>query len=67
MSTLDLQEIFQHCPYCGEQISILVDPSVPSQHYIEDCEVCCRPITVMIEYDDEGNPALGLLAENDVG
>ncbi len=40
-----LQETRQlHCPYCGEIISVLVDLTAPSQRYIEDCEVCCRPI-----------------------
>ena len=32
------------CPYCGEPIEVLVDPSVEDQEYIEDCSVCCRPI-----------------------
>jgi transcription elongation factor Elf1 len=36
------------CPYCWEQISILVDPSVQEQTYIEDCEVCCRPIRIHV-------------------
>jgi len=38
-----------YCPYCGEKISMLLDLSVDSideQTYIEDCEVCCRPIMV---------------------
>lgn len=34
------------CPYCGERIGILVDSSVENQAYIEDCQVCCRPIDV---------------------
>jgi len=42
-------EHFFTCPYCFEQISILVDPSQASQHYIEDCEVCCNPISFQIE------------------
>jgi len=25
---------------------MLLDPSVPEQTYIEDCEVCCNPIAV---------------------
>jgi len=33
------------CPYCGEDIDLLVDCSVESQHYVEDCLVCCRPWT----------------------
>lgn len=36
------------CPYCGEIISVLVDDSVPQQQYVEDCEVCCRPIVLEV-------------------
>lgn len=32
------------CPFCGEAFIVFVDPSVPDQTYIEDCQVCCRPI-----------------------
>ncbi len=32
------------CPHCWETISMLLDPSVAEQTYIEDCEVCCNPI-----------------------
>ncbi len=34
------------CPYCAEPITVLLDPTVPSQEYIEDCEVCCNPILI---------------------
>jgi hypothetical protein len=34
------------CPYCGEAITLLLDLSVESQSYIEDCSVCCQPMTV---------------------
>ena len=34
------------CPYCGKTISMLLDLSVTSQSYVEDCEVCCRPIEI---------------------
>ena len=33
------------CPYCWEEISMLLDPSLSSS-YVEDCEVCCNPIQV---------------------
>jgi transcription elongation factor Elf1 len=39
-------ERFFKCPYCGERISMVLDTSVDQQTYIEDCEVCCRPIEV---------------------
>ena len=35
-----------NCPFCGETFTILIDPSVDRQEYVEDCYVCCRPITV---------------------
>ena len=34
------------CPYCGEQIDLVIDDSVEHQQYVEDCSVCCRPINV---------------------
>lgn len=40
------------CPYCGEEITLLLDLSVESQTYIEDCSVCCQPMSV--SYNAEG-------------
>lgn len=39
-------EHFFQCPYCWEEISMLLDTSVTQQTYIEDCEVCCNPIEI---------------------
>jgi transcription elongation factor Elf1 len=39
-------EHFFSCPYCGERISMMLDMSVRRQIYVEDCEVCCRPIQI---------------------
>ncbi|MYM63422.1 CPXCG motif-containing cysteine-rich protein [Pseudomaricurvus sp. HS19] len=42
-----MEQIFEKaisCPYCGEQISVLIDTQEVGQEYIEDCQVCCRPI-----------------------
>ena len=36
------------CPYCGEQVEIIVDGSIEQQSYIEDCSVCCRPMEVTV-------------------
>ena len=41
-SVLSEQQI--NCPYCGESIAVLVDPGDAGGSYIEDCQVCCRPI-----------------------
>lgn len=53
------------CPYCGEQIRVLIDCSVEEQEYIEDCEVCCRPITFQVWVPREGEPQVVVSAEND--
>lgn len=47
-------EHFFQCPYCWEEISMLLDSSVRQQSYIEDCEVCCNPIEVTptFEYNE---------------
>jgi len=41
------------CPYCGESIELLIDASIDTQQYIEDCQVCCRPIVVNTSFDGE--------------
>jgi hypothetical protein len=53
------------CPYCGEQISVLVDNSLPEQRYVEDCQVCCRPIVLDVSVDAEGDVILGARSENE--
>jgi hypothetical protein len=43
------------CPYCGEHVTIGVDPGGGAvQSYVEDCQVCCRPWQVHVSYDDHG-------------
>ncbi|MGD1090611.1 MAG: CPXCG motif-containing cysteine-rich protein [Bryobacteraceae bacterium] len=45
-------EHFFVCPYCWEQISMVLDTSVGNQTYVEDCEVCCHPIEVHYSVQD---------------
>ena len=40
------------CPYCWEVIDVLLDCSVNEQAYIEDCQVCCRPINISVSVDE---------------
>jgi len=35
------------CPYCGEPVQLVVDEGADEQDYIEDCQVCCRPMRVV--------------------
>jgi hypothetical protein len=53
------------CPYCGETIDILLDTSVLQQNYIEDCQVCCRPITIDVTVGYDGEVSVFLLNENE--
>ena len=51
------EEINEHefiCPYCWQSVTLLLDSSVRKQSYIEDCEVCCNPIDIKYEYDNQG-------------
>jgi hypothetical protein len=54
------------CPYCWEQIEILIDPAEAEQDYIEDCQVCCRPIHFRIHLDGKGDPEIEALHENEI-
>jgi transcription elongation factor Elf1 len=43
------------CDSCGEEIVVPVDLSAGShQAYVEDCPVCCHPMTLQIEIDPDG-------------
>ena len=43
------------CPYCGETFETLVDESAGAQDYIEDCEICCRPIEFHLQAGPAGD------------
>ena len=44
-----------YCPYCNETVEIAIDPGGGSaQEYVEDCEVCCQPWTVNLQYREDG-------------
>ncbi|PRP68219.1 CPXCG motif-containing cysteine-rich protein [Nonlabens agnitus] len=44
-------EYFFSCPHCWQEISMLLDPAY-SQTYVEDCEVCCNPIEITVQFED---------------
>jgi hypothetical protein len=47
-----VEEHFYTCPYCWETISSVLDLSAAEQAYVEDCEVCCRPIELTFTVED---------------
>lgn len=54
-----------HCPYCGETIDLLIDRSIRQQSYVEDCEVCCRPINLKVTVDPDGGVDVLATSENE--
>ena len=54
------------CPYCGERFEATVDTSGGDQEYIEDCQVCCRPITFSVSYGFDGGLSVVVRDENEV-
>lgn len=54
-----------YCPYCGERLLILIDPSMAHQHYIEDCQVCCRPIDLDVVLDPQGGVSITVAHEDE--
>jgi hypothetical protein len=53
------------CPYCGENIDVLIDQSELQQNYVEDCQVCCRPIVFNVAVDPDGNASISVRSENE--
>lgn len=52
-----LQPRTVQCPYCGQGFETVVDLSSGSASYIEDCQICCRPIEFSLEVADDGTLA----------
>ena len=53
------------CPYCGEAIEVLIDQQDAGDEYIEDCQVCCRPILFEVAIDSVGNLSVTVRDENE--
>ncbi|MFU8895866.1 MAG: CPXCG motif-containing cysteine-rich protein [Gammaproteobacteria bacterium] len=47
-----LQSATLQCPYCWEQIDVMVDCSDMDQEYVEDCSVCCSPVVISVTVSD---------------
>ncbi|KFL35838.1 CPXCG motif-containing cysteine-rich protein [Arenimonas donghaensis] len=59
-----LDTIVLTCPHCGERFETVADPSAGDTEYVEDCFVCCRPITVRLHVGGDGGLA-GFEADRD--
>jgi transcription elongation factor Elf1 len=47
-----LEEHFFQCPFCWQQISMMLELTAGAQAYVEDCEICCNPISLSYEAED---------------
>tara|TARA_R110000787_G_scaffold255250_1_gene360559 strand:- start:362 stop:559 length:198 start_codon:yes stop_codon:yes gene_type:complete len=60
-----LAEQIVWCPYCGEAIEVLIDHQEAGDQYIEDCQVCCRPIIFDVAVDAAGLLSVTVRDENE--
>lgn len=52
------------CPSCGETIVVPIDGlSAGVQEYVEDCPVCCTPVELRVEVDEDGSARVRAQAE----
>jgi Cysteine-rich CPXCG len=49
-----LDSVHITCPFCGERFEALVDDSGGEADYVEDCPVCCRPISLHLRTGADG-------------
>lgn len=42
------------CPWCGERLDARIDVSAGAASYVEDCQVCCRPMDLNVEVGEDG-------------
>ncbi len=60
-----LAEQIVSCPYCGEAIEVLIDHQEAEGQYIEDCQVCCKPIIFNVVVDSVGYLSVSVRDENE--
>ena len=60
-----LETVQVGCPYCGEGIELVIDCSIRRQEYVEDCHVCCKPISLSVSINHEGEPSIEARREDE--
>jgi len=61
----ELHEVQIRCPYCGASSWTLIDDTAEQQHYIEDCQVCCRPVIFVTHCHPGETPLVEVRREDD--
>ena len=50
------EELNIACPYCGAENAVLVDKTAARhQSDIIDCETCCRPMSIYVSINADGD------------
>ncbi len=62
---MELLNRYVDCPYCGENIELLIDDSITEQDYYEDCSVCCQPIRIKQSLGSDGSCEVIVLRDDD--
>jgi len=65
MTEFGIKLVDVDCPYCGERIELQIDCSEEEQDYVEDCQVCCRPMNIHVDVDADGTPTVTAAHEDD--
>ena len=52
------------CPYCWQPLEILVARQDLPAELVEDCQVCCRPISLTILITADGGLSVNAEAES---
>ncbi|MFA6004545.1 MAG: CPXCG motif-containing cysteine-rich protein [Elusimicrobiota bacterium] len=52
--TVSTAEVLEHvpCPYCDEDMEVMVHPADDGKTRYESCSVCCRTVAMHIIWDD---------------
>lgn len=56
-------EVSTQCPTCFEWVEIFVDQGDRGR-MVQDCDVCCRPMDVLVRWTDDGEPQLEVRSAN---
>jgi formate dehydrogenase maturation protein FdhE len=48
------EETSATCPYCSSPISLIIETFSGGQTYVEDCEVCCKPMQITFKVSNAG-------------
>lgn len=59
-----IEDIACTCPYCSEEITLMIDRSLTQQTYTEDCQVCCCPIIIDVNINADNEIILSTHQEN---